>query len=395
MKKIIVVGFVYFFVSFCYSQSSCPKNGLCITYFPDTALISEYGYYKDGKKHGTWRKYEVTGKYREVFNYRNGEKDGHYILFDVYGNPTREGFIYKGHYTGVEYQYENGKVYKKWQYLLPYPVDPGKEKFTLKVNETQYDLTTGIERAQGVLLNNKKDSVWRHYDEKGNLKAIENFRNGKRSGISKRFYANKRLAEMASFEDGYFEGTRILLTEAGDTTEYGNYANDKREGFSVTRQTISIRDLNEDPQSFLIYGTYTQGILNGKFTIKYPDGKLAAEENYSMGKLNGHRKLYHPNGNIAYDAEFVNHKVNGKELKYFPNGKLMQVTEYADGVITGRQLSYFESGKVSEEALYENGQIKNLQRLYESGKVREKIRFEKGKPVKKEKFDQKGKKIGN
>jgi antitoxin component YwqK of YwqJK toxin-antitoxin module len=375
-------------------SAQTPQNGLYVSCFKDTTLISEYGYYKDGKKDGTWRKYEITGKFKEVYNYKNGSKEGHYILFDVYGNPTKEGFIQNGFYTGVEYQYESGKVLRKLVYLLPFPVDAPAKPATKKVRETTYDLTSGIERMDGIMLNNKRDSVWKSFDDKGRLVAIENYRNGKRSGLCRRFSSGKRLAEMATFEDGYMEGIRLKMSEEGDTMEYAHYSGDKKHGYGMTVEYLAVKDLTDDQKNFIVQGTYDKGKLAGKFTLKYPSTKkIAAEEEYENGYLTGKRKLYYENGQPAYEAEYVKGKVAGKETKYYENGKKKVVSEYVEGALEGKQILFFESGKVSEEIVYDKGKLKSFTRYYENGKVREKILYEEGKVKKKEQFDEKGKKI--
>ncbi|MBC7864891.1 MAG: TonB family protein [Bacteroidia bacterium] len=395
MKKLFFIVLIFSLSGNLFSQSPLPKNGVYISYWPGTQTISEYGFYKNEKKDGTWVKYENTGKLKEVYNYKDGSKEGTYILFDVYGNPTREGRISKGYFTGIEYQYENGILWKKHKYLKPLATNEGlldQPYPIVVVFETEYDLNTGLMRNEGKVVEGKKDSVWKWYDEKGNIKGIETLLLGKKNGISQRFYANGQLAESAFFLKGEMDGTRLMLTENGDTTEYGNYTKGRRNGFFIIHESLRIKDLGNDQKEYFVRGNYTDGYMNGNFILKYPNGKIASNENYVGGKLNGNRKLFYPGGKISYEANYVNFKLNGKELRYYENGNPRQLTEYVNGTMVGKQITYYENGKPSEETVYENGKMNSFTRYYENGKLKEKRIYMNGKLLKQEFYDEKGKK---
>ena len=50
----------------------------------------EEGIFKDGKKEGTWRKYNSHGDLLAIENYRYGGKDGLQQYFTNFGDPVRE-----------------------------------------------------------------------------------------------------------------------------------------------------------------------------------------------------------------------------------------------------------------------------------------------------------------
>src|SRR5687768_15193235 len=50
----------------------------------------EEGILKDGKKEGTWRRYNLHGDLLAVENYRYGGKDGLQQYFTNFGEPVRE-----------------------------------------------------------------------------------------------------------------------------------------------------------------------------------------------------------------------------------------------------------------------------------------------------------------
>ncbi|MEP6845866.1 MAG: hypothetical protein ABI861_07675 [Panacibacter sp.] len=52
----------------------------------------EEGYYKDGKKNGTWRRYSSMGDLMAVENYRFGYKDGQSSYYNVYGMVREESW---------------------------------------------------------------------------------------------------------------------------------------------------------------------------------------------------------------------------------------------------------------------------------------------------------------
>jgi len=77
-------------------------DGKVITYYPGTKQIMETGFYKNGKKHGQWIRYNKQGvKINEAY-FDMGKPTGKWIVWD--DNGTKR----------FEMQYENGKKTGTW-----------------------------------------------------------------------------------------------------------------------------------------------------------------------------------------------------------------------------------------------------------------------------------------
>jgi uncharacterized protein len=380
-----IILYFIFSGTFLFSQ---PTRVPVVTKYPDGS-VKETGTYTGGKKNGIWLTFETTGKLKTYHTYKNDTLHGPYAEFDLYGQIKKEGFMRSGNPAGIEYQYDNGVLWKKIQWLTSTRLN---DRIEIRIKESTYDLNTGRIRSEGFFYNGKKDSVWKYYDENAKLKATETLKTGKRHGVAERFYMDGALAERANFYEGAMHGIRLTLTTEGDTSEYGNYTNNVRDGHFIRKEAVAIPDLTADVKLFNIEGVYKNGKMDGAFILMHSNGTVAAKENYSNDRLYGERKLYNENGVLVFTCNYIMNRKNGVEKIYYNNGTLRQLSNYANGVIEGKQQIFFESGKLSEEISYEKGRVSKLIRYYENGKVRQKMFYKDGKLLKQESYDEKGKK---
>ncbi|MFN6039514.1 MAG: hypothetical protein ACK452_13675, partial [Bacteroidota bacterium] len=348
----------------------------------------------NNKKNGVWVEYEVTGKIKNYHTFQDDVLNGWFAEYDVHGTILREGLILNNDYSGLMYEYENGKLLKKRKWLFPYSLKPDsiKQKYFF---ESIYDLSTGMIRSEGFWRGDKKDSIWKHYDEQQSLKAIERYKEGKKTGIQERYYANGSLCERATFKENKLFGERLLLTENADTTEYGNYISNQRDGFFILIDQVSIKDLYEDVKKYRIEANYLNGYLNGKVLFKYLSGVVASEEYYLNSKLNGYRKLYFENGIQVYSCEYLNGVKSGLELAYYASGLKKSESFFLNGKLNGKQIYFYENGNKSEIFIFKDGVLEKLSRFYQNGNLMQESLYKKGVVISNQTFDESGKKILN
>lgn len=166
-----------------------------------------------GRKQGVWKK---PYKSSAVFQYVGQFKDD-----KPYGQFT--------------YYYEGGGVESKITFL-----NGGKIAYNLMYHES-----SGYIMAKGKYVNQQKDSLWVYFDNKGQIKSQESYKNGK------------------------LEGQRVVYYEPIK----GEYRVAKFE-------------------------YYKNGVRHGQFKEYYANTKLKAEGNYRDGNLNGIVTYYHSNGRI-------------------------------------------------------------------------------------------------
>ena len=86
MKNLILIV-ALLFANFSFAQEVKPKfekDGDIVkgTYFHDNGLVSQVGFYKDGKLHGEWKSFNAKGKKIAVGNYTQGKKTGKWFFWD-------------------------------------------------------------------------------------------------------------------------------------------------------------------------------------------------------------------------------------------------------------------------------------------------------------------------
>jgi antitoxin component YwqK of YwqJK toxin-antitoxin module len=337
-------------------------------------------------KDGVQLEYNVFGKVQKLCSYKGGFLDGWFAEFDENGKLKKEGLYKNGVISGVGYEYENDAIKRKITWIQ---TDSANKIYS----EIVYDTYSGFKRSEGIWKNNLKDSIWIHYDEKEKVRALERFSVGKRKGFQEKYYPNGNLAEKTFLLNGVFNGNRILLTENGDTTEFGNYIDGKKNGIFTLCEPLRIKDLFQDERSYKIIANYINGKLNGNVIIRYLSGKVAVSEFYENDRLTGNRKLYFENGNVSSFCNYLNGIKNGDEKFYYDNGQLKTESRYLNGSLEGYQIYYFENGAISERFTFQSGDLLMTESFYPNKIIRERKKFKSGKINTSESFSPDGKRL--
>tara|TARA_B100000809_G_C15110242_1_gene520306 strand:+ start:1064 stop:1798 length:735 start_codon:yes stop_codon:yes gene_type:complete len=136
-------------------------------------------------------------------------------------------------YGDFIYYYKSGNMQSKMRFS-----DNGITAYSLMYHES-----SGYMMARGKYSNQQKDSLWVYYDNQGQLKSQE------------------------SYKDGKLNGQRVIYYEPVN----GQYR--------VAR-----------------YEYYTDGILDGQFKEYYPNTKIKLEGTYKDGNFHGIVRYYYGNG---------------------------------------------------------------------------------------------------
>ena len=75
-----------------------------VTHFYLDGTVKETGFFKNGAPEGKWQTFSEAGKKTAELNYKNGQRNGEYRIWDTYAD------------TYTEVQYANGKLINanKW-----------------------------------------------------------------------------------------------------------------------------------------------------------------------------------------------------------------------------------------------------------------------------------------
>lgn len=222
----------------------------------------------NGKKQGKWKKKDETGGYEGQF------KDDVPVGMFKYFYP-------KGELKATINHYDNGK----------------------KASAHMFH-KNGKHKAIGLYYNQKKDSLWRYFDEKENLIAEEFYKKGVVNGISK----------------DYFETGQLL-------------------------QELQYRD----------------GVKDGIWKQYYPNGKMKQQTTYVNGKLDGEFKMYADDGNLIMEGKYVDDLKTGNWFFYDSHGMMEKILTFSEGIQTreqimnGEKVTYYKNNIPKSKVTYRQG----------------------------------------
>jgi len=199
-----------------------------------------------------------------------GRKQG--VWYKTYPNSTIAK--YKG-------QFKDDKPYGEFVYHYESGNIQSKIKFTKGGNiayNTMYHESSGYVMAKGKYVNQEKDSLWLYYDNKGQLKSQEIYKNGK------------------------LDGQRVVYYEPFN----GEYRVAKFE-------------------------MYTNGVRNGNFKEYFPNKKIKIEGTFKTGNLDGAVKFYKSTGKIERIERYKHAVQHGWWIFYNDNGTLKSKELFWEG----------------------------------------------------------------
>lgn len=257
-------------------------------------LLQRLEVYKDGKLHGTCKKYWENGQLQMAVTYSNGMLDGKKTIYDPSGAIIFDGTYEKGLLCGKMVQKkENGR--REIQYFkngipegeqtIYFSQDeaPGKikayeatyEKGKLEGKATHY-YVSGAPKAAMPYKNGKLNGVASSYNEEGKLLVTIHFENDKQHGPMRYFYPGGALAKELSFVSGLQEGLETSYFENGMKSALRQYKNGKLDGTS--------KEFNEQGVCVFL-GEYQEGFKQGRFDKYSDNGQLLVEERFEKDLL--------------------------------------------------------------------------------------------------------------
>ena len=406
------------------------KDGEYIEYAKN-GKVTVQGNYKNGKRTGEWKYWHENGQAKMTYNYNdNGELDCSVKEYNKYG------VIY------IECTYKNGKkdgVFKEYDDdgILYYTFDYNKGKlnkytfFDKKGNviaedsrkrdkiQFKFMYPNGNKRAEGIYdIDDAKIGEWKYYFPNGQLKSVEESKNGDLDGKNIYYYENgqKSLEEEYSKgeEDGYStsyygngnksaegwykKGQKVgdwyYYNENGDLSNTEYYLDGEQSGFQAAYQIDGKLNYEyfrkDDYIHFYVFYDTLGNVLDtchipcgtGHLKSLHFNGKTEGEGEYKNGNLDGNFKYYYPNGKLEIDQNYYKGKKDGKYQTFYENGKVKSEGQYTDGEMTGTWIWYNENGSLLKKGTYdEDGNEQGEWTwYYESGKKEVVKTFKDGQP---------------
>ena len=150
-------------------------------------------------------------------------------------------------------------------------------------------------------INGKKEGITRFFNNNGDLLTEIEYKNDQICGKVKQYYDNGALLSVIEYIDNIPNGKIITYYESGIKQFEACYKNGVFHGIAISYDSFGDK---------IIEHTYKNGIKEGLYTIYYP-------------KSNG-------NG-ICEQYLYENNVITGDRKTYYPTGELLSITPYKNG----------------------------------------------------------------
>lgn len=179
------------------------------------------------------------------------------------------------------------------------------------------------------------------------ISMVENYSDGKRSGMLYYYAAEGKLSYQEEYSNGLRNGNYISYFDNGLINAEGAYENDKREG-----QWNSYYPTGIISQAAI----YRKDALEDSIIYYHPNGKRKTCAGFEHGLLRGDYRQYDTLGRIAYYCHYgAFMKRDRIEIYYYPNGREKERCRMADNDRNGTFLKWHENGKLAESGQYKYG----------------------------------------
>lgn len=319
--------------------------------FNQTQLQAIGSYYKDPlgettKEHGKWEYYDRYGKLEEIRNYYKGKLHGAVILKYPTGKNKQEGYFKND---------LQDSVYREWNEIGNLEVS-GYYKNNQPVGEWQYFYIDGKPKLIEEIVDSTKyvksfwlnDSLHTQTITDGNGDLIDYYNNGK-------------LKQQYHYKAGILDGSFLEKSIFGDTSLSGSYKNGRKIGewryYYYTGKIEKICNYDEDR-------------LNGKYQYFYDNGQVTAEGFYKNGLKNGLWTWYTKFGQRDMSGNFKDEQQDGDWTYWYPTGELSYTAKYKMGLKDGTWNYFYKDGSKFKVGNFSNDEKHGLwETWYENGKL--------------------------
>ncbi|MFT5969560.1 MAG: antitoxin component YwqK of YwqJK toxin-antitoxin module [Flavobacteriales bacterium] len=386
-------------------------------YFFNNGKVASEGYLVDGKPDGFWKSFYQDGKPKSQGDRLNFALEGLWKFYDTQGSLKEEIGFKEGKKHGIFRKYEQGLLLSEFFYLEErldsvsrwfYPTGQVKRSVPFDDN---FEQGKGFEYAiDGTILAMQK---YRSGVMVKNLKINRVDSEGRKQGLFMEFYTKKNTKSEGMYfndlKDGYFKyyledgglqknerwimgvlqtndanAGRIRLSatynEAGYVERMGGYRNGKMDGghrlFNEKGDVI----LNQIYQLGVLIAEGTVdslGLRQGEWKSYYEKGALKSKGNYQADKKMDKWYFFFIDSTLEQVGSYKNDFPDGSWKWYFQGQILQKEERYRNGLLSGNSVEYDSFGNVLAKGSYIEGQ-KDGRWIYELNDHKEVGRYKDG-----------------
>jgi antitoxin component YwqK of YwqJK toxin-antitoxin module/Tfp pilus assembly protein PilF len=381
------------------------QEGAIKVYNDNGVLIDSY-VFRHGKIDGEDRYYDEDGKLYAIYTYGNdvlqkaqffdkkgapiGQSDREHksialIEYLADGSKRMQGtFNEKNNITGTEtFFYPSGKVFETDEYVDGQEQGPSIAFYPdgTKKNESQYAngklngyhqlwYSNGQLREGGWYTDNDACGYWLYYNDLGALTDSIYYNQGTETGTKGSFLPNGRKEYEIKTRSGWLQEWKQF-----DST--GRLLEDLHFPDGTGRLLLVYPDNKR-----YIEGQYSQGKLQGPYTIYYPDDRKMVAEFYVKGLRDSSYKAWFHSGLVSSEGHYSYGYKSGTWKDYYANGKVKSEEAYTDGKQNGKETDYTEDGKIETEVMYKDDQKTGLFKKFDpDGTLAYQVMYKDNKPI--------------
>lgn len=175
------------------------KNLVVEKEFFSNGQVRSVGHKKNGLSHGVWHYYNRNGQKSSQRYFENGKNSWNWFVFNQDSFDVEKHVYIKS--TGLWIQFfKNGQIKSSSSYIDEKLNGIFKSYFKQNINKT-----SSKPKEIGTFKNNKKDGLWKYFNERGFLIREENYFDGTINGKWHTYYDNGDL----KIEGQYLQGKRV------------------------------------------------------------------------------------------------------------------------------------------------------------------------------------------
>lgn len=341
-------------------------HGYFIEYYKDGKIKNE-GWYQDGLKQQQWLSYETHGEISSDYYYLNDllVKDA------IEYNPDKRKFSISSYEydltTDIQiFTRDGGNVVKQRKndrstfYETFYSTGKlrGATELVCGVytgNVSRY-YPDGNINYNYTNMNGYRHGLYEYKDLNGETVTRGNYVNGSEEGKWSWYYTTGKIDTEGNYRSGGRDSVWTTYYQHGTKYTSSIYINDKREGVTQYFSTDGILMLEKlfNNDLMIAYriidmttgtpGTWISFTGNAKIECKFPDGKIAYQEEYKNGFIEGDKKVFFPTGKLYSHMTFTNGDYNGAYEIFYPNGKVFESGVYTKDDLNGERKIFNEDG---------------------------------------------------
>jgi antitoxin component YwqK of YwqJK toxin-antitoxin module len=130
--------------------------------------------------------------------------------------------------------------------------------------------------AEGLYINQKKDSLWTYYRSDKSVSMTEYYKDDLLHGLMKSYYGSCKISQVYSYENGKKNGQWMQYTENGDLMQSCNYTNDMLNGIY---EAFNLEGQLE------VTGRYVKDLMDGDWHYYTEEGEINQVLVYILGEI--------------------------------------------------------------------------------------------------------------